>query len=256
MGRSFSGGCLARPASTGSAMPVTRCCTSAGPARCAAGSPRTAWICATGITWPRWWPGLPGSKRSAATLPMKPGSFRRLPRPAHQGPAAPRTTGNPGAGTQPQGCPSVSTDRHRTRRYHGHGRHRLGSLVVTWPNDGEKGSLTINPRSWPARAPQGSKHHQTARPCTQPRRSNSQAVNTCQARSNTSTMFKAGGARCALAMLISADLLRFVPLSGGQILLPPCCLEDQKPDRRLRRSGSDLHFLVAGAGFEPATSGL
>jgi hypothetical protein len=31
---------------------------------------------------------------------------------------------------------------------------------------------------------------------------------------------------------------------------------DQRPDRRSGDQASDLHFLVAGAGFEPATPGL
>jgi hypothetical protein len=40
------------------------------------------------------------------------------------------------------------------------------------------------------------------------------------------------------------------------ILLPPRCLEDQEGLTASGDQASDLDFLVAGAGFEPATSGL
>jgi hypothetical protein len=55
------------------------------------------------------------------------------------------------------------------------------------------------------------------------------------------------------------DPPRPVPPSGtccGQILLPPCCHKDQGPTATPGDQAPDLHFLVAGAGFEPATSGL
>jgi hypothetical protein len=42
----------------------------------------------------------------------------------------------------------------------------------------------------------------------------------------------------------------------GPILLPPRCHEDQKGLTASGDQAPDLHFLVAGAGFEPATSGL
>jgi hypothetical protein len=42
----------------------------------------------------------------------------------------------------------------------------------------------------------------------------------------------------------------------GPILLPPRCLEDQEGLTASGDQASDLDFLVAGAGFEPATSGL
>ena len=45
-------------------------------------------------------------------------------------------------------------------------------------------------------------------------------------------------------------------LPHGYILLPPCCHKDQGPTAIHSDQASDLHFLVAGAGFEPATSGL
>src|SRR5450631_2979288 len=56
-----------------------------------------------------------------------------------------------------------------------------------------------------------------------------------------------------------ASLCQFLVLLPGQcaqILLPSRCHKDQRPDRRPGDQASDLHFLVAGAGFEPATSGL
>ena len=42
----------------------------------------------------------------------------------------------------------------------------------------------------------------------------------------------------------------------GQILLPPCCHKDQDPTAIRSDRAPDLRLLVAGAGFEPATSGL
>ena len=56
-----------------------------------------------------------------------------------------------------------------------------------------------------------------------------------------------------------ADVCRFlaaIRVRCGRILLPPCCHEDQKGLTASGDQAPDLHFLVAGAGFEPATSGL
>jgi hypothetical protein len=46
-----------------------------------------------------------------------------------------------------------------------------------------------------------------------------------------------------------------MPRQYGQILLPARCLEDQEGLTADGDQASDLDFLVAGAGFEPATSG-
>jgi hypothetical protein len=46
------------------------------------------------------------------------------------------------------------------------------------------------------------------------------------------------------------------PACRDPILLPPCCHKDQDPTAVRSDRASDLHFLVAGARFEPATSGL
>src|ERR1700730_11608408 len=40
------------------------------------------------------------------------------------------------------------------------------------------------------------------------------------------------------------------------ILLPPCCHPAERPDRRSGDQALTCTYLVAGAGFEPATSGL
>src|SRR6266566_5229991 len=110
------------------------------------------------------------------------------PPPAHDAstrprtPAARRTTGTPGAGPPPA-CQQLC--RHRPvagTAIPWPRRHRLGSLPATWPNDGGEGSLTFNKDgkilARPDRARQ--QHRQRARPETRPRRSDSQAVNTCR----------------------------------------------------------------------------
>jgi len=57
----------------------------------------------------------------------------------------------------------------------------------------------------------------------------------------------------------NADACRFLVamhVRCGPILLPPGCHEDQKARPPPGDQAPDLHLLVAGAGFEPATSGL
>jgi hypothetical protein len=57
----------------------------------------------------------------------------------------------------------------------------------------------------------------------------------------------------------NADACRFLVamhVRCGPILLPPRCHEDQKARPPSGDQAPDLHLLVAGAGFEPATSGL
>ena len=78
--------------------------------------------------------GSPGSARIATAARRSSGSG--LP-PGHNADSqtrtssARRTTGNPGAGTLRHGGRGVGIDRKRARPYHGHGRHRLGSLLAT-----------------------------------------------------------------------------------------------------------------------------
>jgi hypothetical protein len=97
--------------------------------------------------------------RSAAAARRSSGSG---PPPGHDA-SSPTTTPGPGARRARRTGelhlpPSrhVRIDRQRAGPYHGHGRHRLGSLPRPWPNEGEEGSLTFqrgHPRSWPAQAP-------------------------------------------------------------------------------------------------------
>jgi hypothetical protein len=58
-------------------------------------------------------------------------------------------------------------------------------------------------------------------------------------------------AAVSLGQRITRDLLH-----NGQICPTNRQQMIKRPDRRLSDQASDLHFLVAGAGFEPATSGL
>ena len=52
-----------------------------------------------------------------------------------------------------------------------------------------------------------------------------------------------------LSLAQRAALRGPVPPTSGQRMI-------KRPDRRPGDQAPDLHFLVAGAGFEPATSGL
>ena len=61
--------------------------------------------------------------------------------------------------------------------------------------------------------------------------------------------------RCR-SMPVSSVRVQAVHPDVGWILLPPRCLEDQESLTAGGDQASDLDFLVAGAGFEPATSGL
>ena len=70
-----------------------------------------------------------------------------------------------------------------------------------------------------------------------------------------------------LSRVAAEPLSRFLPIlpagcrvmravSRGLLALPSCCHDGQGPVALPGDRASDLLFLVAGAGFEPATSGL
>src|SRR5215472_15253335 len=102
-----------------------------------------------------------------------------VPRPEHQPPGA-RRARRTGELHLPPGC-HVRIDRQRARPYHGHRRHRLGSLPATVPKR-RRGGIPHVPTETPkimacagtARQP----HRQTAQPKTREGCSGSQAVNT------------------------------------------------------------------------------